>query len=405
MSLWRRLFGSSPKPPPRRAVLPDEPLPVDPDADYLLGLLKQSARSPHSDVASRVGDVAFFAAVERLVNRGQERLAADLLGRFVMLRPDHARLLDRLAELLARSEDLDGAEHFYRQLASRHPEAECRARVRLAELLLLRGQQREARDELELVLARDVRFPGVRERLEALREQQPDALATVAGPGESVTLGRFRLRGELGRGGSGIVYRAYDPGLEREVAVKMLYQSHDSTAIREEVELVARLRHPNLIAIYDFDLPTGVVVMELCRGGSLRTTPLQAEDQRRVLGELAAALAFLHEAGIVHGDLKPDNVLFRDATHQPVLTDFGLAQQGEAKRERTGGTVGFVAPEVVASGALTPAADVYSFGRLVRWLRAESGDTPELAALSADDPRARPPTATLVGLVNQLFRS
>lgn len=382
-------------------------MPVDPDADYLLSLLQQSARSPHSDVASRVGDVAFFAAVNRIVQRGDERLAADLLGRFVMLRPDHTQLVDRLASLLENNADLEGAERFYQKLTT-VPAAECRARLRLADIHQRRGDVHAARRELELVLVRDVRFPGARERLATLQAKQVDALATVAGPGEAMAIGRYRLRGELGRGGSGIVYRAFDPSLEREVAVKMLYQSHKAT---EEVELVARLRHPGLIAIYDFDLPTGVLVMELCRGGSLRTAKLEPTEHAAVLIALAEVLIFLHGANIVHGDLTPDNVLFRDEQHQPVLTDFGLARQADKQTQgdddaRGGGTVGFVAPEVVSRRELGPPADVYSFGALLAWLRPElATDAGVAAALQADDPTARPATRELPTLVKRLFRS
>lgn len=410
MSFWKKLFGGGDPPAARRRPIVEEAPPVDPDADYLLGLLQQSARSPHSDVASRVGDVAFFAAVDRLCARGQERLAADLLGRFVMLRPDHPPLLDRLAVLLERNADWAGAETFYRRLTA-VPDAECRARLRLAELHLQRGEKREARDELELILARDVRFPGVQERVTALLDAQPSALATVAGPGDVMALGRYRLRGELGRGGSGIVYRAFDPALEREVAVKMLYQTHRAT---EEVELVARLRHPNLIGIYDFDLPSGVVVMELCSGGSLRTERLTSSELGAVLAQLADALAFLHEAAIVHGDLKPDNVLFRDgAAHEPVLSDFGLAQAGAATQARIGGTAGYIAPEVSELGQLGPAADVFSFGALLATCVAQLKDASAplqaraaalIERLGARDPAARPATRALAGLVNELFR-
>lgn len=414
MSFWKRLFGGgsdtpTAQQPPRRRV--EERLPVDPDADYLLSLLQQSARSPHSDVASRVGDVAFFAAVNRIVQRGDERLAADLLGRFVMLRPDHTQLVDRLAALLESNADLDGAERFYQKLATM-PATECRARVRLADIHQRRGDVHAARRELELVLVRDVRFPGARERLATLQAKQVDALATVAGPGEAMAIGRYRLRGELGRGGSGIVYRAFDPSLEREVAVKMLYQSHKAT---EEVELVARLRHPGLIAIYDFDLPTGVLVMELCRGGSLRTAKRDPTEHAAILIALAEVLSFLHGANIVHGDLTPDNVLFRDASHQPVLTDFGLARRTEepssgddTQRQLLGGggTVGFVAPEVVSRRELGPPADVYSFGALLAWLRPELAHEAEVvAALQADEPAARPATSELPALVKRLFRS
>lgn len=415
MSFWKRLFGGDEKPatpqsPPRRRV--EERMPVDPDADYLLSLLQQSARSPHSDVASRVGDVAFFAAINRIVQRGDERLAADLLGRFVMLRPDHPQLVDRLASLLENNADLEGAERFYQKLTT-VPATECRARLRLADIHQRRGDSNAARRELELVLVRDVRFPGARERLASLQAKQVDALTTVAGPGETMAIGRYRLRGELGRGGSGIVYRAFDPSLEREVAVKMLYQSHKAT---EEVELVARLRHPGLIAIYDFDLPTGVLVMELCRGGSLRTAKLDPSAHAGVLIALAEVLIFLHGANIVHGDLSPDNVLFRDASEarQPVLTDFGLARRADlqtdtrSEAQAGGGTVGFVAPEVVARRELGPPADVYSFGALLAWLRPDlaNGDSGALlASLTADDPLARPATRELPMLVKRLFRS
>ena len=150
------------------------------------------------------------------------------------------------------------------------------------------------------------------------------------------TLGHYRIVEQIGAGGMGVVYRAYDERLDRDVAVKVLPAEVASDSERlarfeREAKAVAKLEHPNILAIHDFGTEDGVVyaVMELLEGESLREvisqeglTPSKAVEYARAMVD---GLAAAHERGIVHRDLKPENVfLTRDGRIK--ILDFGLAK-------------------------------------------------------------------------------
>src|SRR5215468_301171 len=178
------------------------------------------------------------------------------------------------------------------------------------------------------------------------------------------TVGRFHIESKLGKGGMGVVYAAYDPELDRRVAIKLLHPSRGgalSTIDREarlqrEAQAMARLSHPNVVAIYDvgLDVDRIFIAMELVEGTSLRRWQDQAPRTWRELLAIylqaGRGLAAGHAAGIVHLDFKPDNVLVA-RTGQVRVTDFGLAVSAElaAAAERPGsimaGTPCYMAPE------------------------------------------------------------
>jgi len=193
--------------------------------------------------------------------------------------------------------------------------------------------------------------------------------------------GHYELLGELGRGGMGVVYRARDARLGREVALKTFQGSWRTdpearARFEREAELLARLNHPNVVTVHAYGLEgtDPYLAMDLLGGGSLEQLvagggPLAEERAVHLLQEVAAGLSAAHQIGILHRDLKPENVLFAESG-QAVVTDFGLARgPGTQSLTQTGqlvGTPAYMPPEQAAGekGQLGPASDVYSLGAL-----------------------------------------
>ena len=192
---------------------------------------------------------------------------------------------------------------------------------------------------------------------------------------EEVSVGAYELLERIGRGGMATVYRAYHPALDREVAVKILpeFFAEDPeyrARFQHEARSVARLKHPNILDVFDFGYEDGVpfIVMEIIEGGTLADSlgaPLPLEDVLAVLEPLGRALDYAHSRGVLHRDIKPSNVLMRkDGT--PVLADFGLSKMLGATRRLTAtgavmGTADYMSPEQAADDAVTAASDRYSF--------------------------------------------
>ncbi|AXB43378.1 protein kinase domain-containing protein [Amycolatopsis albispora] len=184
--------------------------------------------------------------------------------------------------------------------------------------------------------------------------------------------GRYRLVSLIGRGAMGAVWLAHDDRLGREVAVKqLLVDGHDTAAVARAVREgrnAGRLRHPNAIAVFDVVEHDGrpCLVLEYLPSKSLAATAgLSPREVAAIGAQLASALAAAHDAGIVHRDIKPDNVLIgEDGTAK--ITDFGISRaEGEAAVTATGvlaGTPAYLAPEVARGGEADKRSDVYSLG-------------------------------------------
>ncbi len=192
--------------------------------------------------------------------------------------------------------------------------------------------------------------------------------------------GQYRIDDEIGRGGMSVVYRAHDPRLNRDVAMKVLPPelAHDS-AVRSrftrEAQTSAQLSHPNIVPIYDVGERDGVAyfVMGLVTGGHLAERlarhPLRPIDEvRRILAEVADALAYAHLRGVIHRDIKPDNILLESEHGRALVTDFGIARAMEegARLTQTGiavGTPTYMSPEqAVGERDIDGRSDVYSLG-------------------------------------------
>jgi WD40 repeat protein/DNA-binding XRE family transcriptional regulator len=192
----------------------------------------------------------------------------------------------------------------------------------------------------------------------------------------------YELREPIGAGGFGAVYRAEQPGVGREVAVKVIlpvYANRPEFIRRFETEaqIVARLEHPHIVPLYDYwREPDGAyLVMRYMRGGSLQAAlaggPLPLETCSRTLDQLAAALHAAHRAGVVHRDLKPANVLL-DEDGNAYLSDFGIAKDlerpdpdGPTQPDVILGSPAYLSPEQIKDQPVTPRTDIYSLGVLL----------------------------------------
>jgi serine/threonine-protein kinase len=195
---------------------------------------------------------------------------------------------------------------------------------------------------------------------------------------DHILANRYRLREQIGRGGMGVVWRARDERLGRDVALKVLHPwVADDPELRErferEASALARLEHPNLVRLYDVLEADGqtVLVLELVDGVALDTLiagrPLDWDETRRYSAPVAAALAHAHTRGVVHRDLTPANVLVERGTGRVVVTDFGLARLARSSRSAPvsgvlAGTPEYWAPEQAAGNATGPATDLYALG-------------------------------------------
>jgi serine/threonine-protein kinase len=188
------------------------------------------------------------------------------------------------------------------------------------------------------------------------------------------TFGHYEIRALLGRGGMGEVYEAYDTVKDRVVALKILADQHctDETfraRFRRESHAAAQLQEPHVVPIHDWGDVDGSLYIDMRRvdGVDLRTLlkngPLDQQQAVTIIGQIAAALDGAHAAGLIHRDVKPENVIVTPADFA-YLVDFGIAESaGETRLTSFGAAVGscaYMAPERFGTGAVTPAADIYS---------------------------------------------
>src|ERR671922_2633216 len=172
-------------------------------------------------------------------------------------------------------------------------------------------------------------------------------------------VGRYKIKSELGRSGMATVYRAFDPISNREVAIKVLPRDMLNNLVtrarfKRELKLIASLEHPAIVPVYDVggeDDHQPFFVMRYMSGGSLaemiKKGTFSLRDAALVIERLAAALDHAHSKGVIHRDIKPDNVLF-DASNNPYLSDFGVAtftENLDVQTREVIGTPAYISPE------------------------------------------------------------
>lgn len=209
-----------------------------------------------------------------------------------------------------------------------------------------------------------------RDGQEVLRDPVAQAL-------QRAVAGRFSLERELGRGGMGLVYLARDVRLERPVAIKLLAPELAARAdmrarFLREARAAARCFHPHIVPVHAVEELGDLawLVMAWVRGESLARRlrhdgPLSAPDVRRLAREMGWALAYAHERGVVHRDVKPDNILVEDVSGRFLLTDFGIARLGDDGHTPVDGVLGtarYMAPEQALGEAVDGRADLYALG-------------------------------------------
>jgi serine/threonine protein kinase/WD40 repeat protein len=209
---------------------------------------------------------------------------------------------------------------------------------------------------------------------------------------EQTTIRGFELLETIGKGGFGVVYRAYQPLVAREVAIKIIVPEHANNPnfirrFESEAQLVARLEHPYIVPLFDYwrDPDGAYLVMRYLRGGNLRkrmkASPLSTHEVLRLVDQIGDALATAHRSGVVHLDLKPDNILF-DGDGNAYLSDFGISKLIKEQRPKdlipdesgenvvieqtnVSGSPYYMAPEQIRNEGITPRTDIYSFSILL----------------------------------------
>jgi serine/threonine protein kinase len=209
------------------------------------------------------------------------------------------------------------------------------------------------------------------------------------------TLGGYRLVSRLGQGGMATVYKAYEPALDRYVAIKVLPQffANDPVFVqrfRREAKAVAQLNHPNIVPIYSYGESAGItyIAMQFVMGDTLKHDgqKFSFDESLRLLAPVARALGYAHQRGIVHRDVKPSNILLTEG-NWPVLADFGLALMAQVSGKLTASGVGmgtpmYMSPEQGQGGKVDHRTDIYSLGIVLYEMI--TGDVP----FRADTPMA-----------------
>jgi tetratricopeptide (TPR) repeat protein/tRNA A-37 threonylcarbamoyl transferase component Bud32 len=327
------------------------------------------------------------------VQNGAPERAVELLLKVVPADPryDEARLL--LFELYGRAGRGVEALPILAELVDRRStsgpiDAELRLwTVRLADALMQRGRHAEARGRLEALERLGLMTPELLERLQAMERPAAAGRPQAAPLDDSLTplLGlpshqRYEFIARIGEGGNGVIYRALDRMLGRKLAIKMIGQTALSSEMAvkffmREAQTAAQLTHPNIVTIYDMGIIDShpFIAMELIEGESLADRlsrdpkSIGVADLLPIVDGLSRALDFAHERGVIHRDVKLENVMMT-ALDQVKLMDFGLARAMQGSPDRTmivTGTPLYMSPEQIEGVAVDHRTDIYALGVMV----------------------------------------
>src|SRR5882672_425907 len=193
------------------------------------------------------------------------------------------------------------------------------------------------------------------------------------------TIGKYKITGSLGRGGMGIVHRAFDPSIGRDVALKIIHQKDVDewedgglmVRFRNEARAAGRLSHPAIVTVYDFGEEDGLayIAMECVQGGALKDYlaqhgPMPVADVFNLMLQLLDGLEYAHAQGVIHRDIKPSNLLLA-ADGKLKIADFGVARIDNSNLTNTGsliGTANYIAPELFMGKAANRQSDIFSTG-------------------------------------------
>ena len=208
---------------------------------------------------------------------------------------------------------------------------------------------------------------------------RPNQIRVVLAMADSVkVIGRYQVIAPIGRGGMGTLYLARDPVLDRRVAIKVL-RDHDDEGLRErfvrEARTVAQLRHPNIVAIHDFgSFEHGLfIAMEYLEGETLaqiirQRTPMLLRRKLEIMRDLCLGLAYAHDQGVIHRDVKPANVMVGVQGHVTIL-DFGIARLLNMSDESQGGVIvgtpAYLSPEQIQNSPVDQRADIFAAGAVL----------------------------------------
>jgi serine/threonine protein kinase len=232
------------------------------------------------------------------------------------------------------------------------------------------------------------------------------------------SIDRYHILEQLGEGGMAVVYKAYDTHLDCPVAVKVILPSYEHTdkflkRFEREARALAKLSHPNIVGVIDYGQYNGLpyLVMEYLPGGTLKQKMgklISWQESARLIAPIARALAYAHQQGVLHRDVKPSNILITQSG-EPMLSDFGLAKILEAEEsvDLTGsmgvvGTPEYMAPEQITGNVVDRRADIYALGvvfyELVTGRTPYRADTPAAVMIKAATEALPRPTLFIPGL-------
>ncbi len=293
--------------------------------------------------------------------------------------------LEQLTDICIQKGDFEQARAYAEQQIKVDPVRE-HAYRQLMELLSKSGQRAEALrvyQRCSRVLDIELGTHPSRATTALFEIIRGEDLQKSAAPLQEGTLRGFEIREHLGSGHTGAVYKAYQPVIGRDVALKVIlpqFANHPDFIRRFEVEaqLVARLEHPHIVPLYDYwrDPSGAYLVMRWLRAGSLQTAlelgPWKPAKAVQLVEQISSALALAHQQGVVHCDIKPANILL-DEGGNAYLTDFGIAiltgplvqltpEAHADPADSSTGSLGYTSPETARGLAATPRADIYSLG-------------------------------------------